>query len=215
MSVEAMALVLHHSTARDTEKLILLGIANHAGDGGAWPTVATLARYANVSERAVQQAIGKLVSSGELAVHLQAGGMGNLRHWERPNRYDVLVTCPVTCDRTANHRHRPLPTAPAALWIDPVKPTSPGEAHDTPLVKPASPDPVKPTSPKPSIEPTTSKGSAHLTGPRASCSVCCLPAAECIRRAATSGHTYTPEKRTGADVLARVHAQYDDVEASA
>jgi hypothetical protein len=138
MSVEAMAVVLHHSRASGTTKLVLLGIANHAGDGGAWPTVGTLAKYANVSERAVQQAIGKLVKLGELSVARQAGGLGYLKHYERPNRYDVLVTCPATCDRSMNHRQRAYPQARQLTLIpsdsatsDPVKQGSPGEAEFT------------------------------------------------------------------------------------
>ena len=42
MSIELMSLVLHHSVAQPTHKLILLGIANHQGDGGAWPSIETL-----------------------------------------------------------------------------------------------------------------------------------------------------------------------------
>jgi hypothetical protein len=131
-----MALVLHHSRAKGTAKLVLLGIANHQGDGGAWPHVATLARYANVTERAVQDAIAKLVKAGELAVHAQAGGPRYMPDHARPNRYDVLVSCPITCDRTPNHRNRSYPQATLPLsdsdGSDPVKQTSPGEADFTP-----------------------------------------------------------------------------------
>jgi hypothetical protein len=131
-----MAMVLHHSRAKGTAKLILLGIANHAGDGGAWPTVATLARYANVTERAVQQAIGKLIKAGEVGVEYQTGGLGYLKDCERPNRYEVLVSCPPTCDRTMNHRNRDYPQARLPLSVvpesDPVKQASPGEADFTP-----------------------------------------------------------------------------------
>jgi hypothetical protein len=136
MSVEAMALVLHHSRAKGTAKLVLLGIANHQGDGGAWPHVATLARYANVTERAVQDAIAKLVKAGELAVHAQAGGPRYMPDHERPNRYDVLVSCPITCDRTTNLRNRSYPQPTLDLsdssGSDPVKLASPGEADFTP-----------------------------------------------------------------------------------
>lgn len=197
MSVEAMAVVLHHSRAKGTDKLVLLGIANHSGDGGAWPSVATLARYANVTERAVQQSLGKLVALGELARHQQEGGTSRMRDWERPNRYDVLVACPVTCDRSMSHRVRALPSAPAALWTDPVKPTSPGEAHFTGGMQPTSPGGVKPTSPEPSIEPTlntrASVVSNQQTARDPACSVCDRPAYECRRRSATSGHSYAPK----------------------
>lgn len=153
MSVEALALVLHHSRATGTDKLVLIGIANHAGDGGAWPTIETLARYANTAERTVQRSLTRLVELGEVAVHRQAGGTLDHPDHARPNRYDVLVACPATCDRTSNHRSRPLPQAQADLWIEGVTPTSPGDAHVTGGVTPTSPGGVTPTSPKPSTEP--------------------------------------------------------------
>jgi hypothetical protein len=50
---------------------VLLGIANHLGDQGAWPSISTLARYANASERSVKRDIQELVELGELRVELQ------------------------------------------------------------------------------------------------------------------------------------------------
>lgn len=115
MSIEAMAVVLHHSRAKGTAKLVLLGIANHQGDGGAWPSVATLARYANVTERNVQKAIDQLEAKGELRRQVQHGGTHELPDHRRPNRYDVLVSCPSWCDRSANHRDTRGPAAGFAL----------------------------------------------------------------------------------------------------
>lgn len=138
MSVEALTAVLHHSKAKGTPKLVLLGIANHQGDGGAWPAVSTLARYANVTERNVQKALEQLVQLGEVAVHRQAGGNARMRDWERPNRYDVLVSCPAQCDRTTAHKVRypqvdaPLPSMPAMSDSDPVSETTPPVGDDTP-----------------------------------------------------------------------------------
>jgi hypothetical protein len=106
MSVESLAVVLHHSAAAGTAKLILIGIANHDGDGGAWPSVETLARYANIKRRAVQNHLRTLVELGELAITYNGGGTVDLRGDQRPNRYDVLVTCPPGCDRTKAHRVR-------------------------------------------------------------------------------------------------------------
>jgi len=159
-----MALVLHHSRAKGTDKLVLLGIANHAGDGGAWPAVETLARYANVDERTVRRTLAKLVQLGELAVHTQAGGTHTTRPGYRPNRYDVLIACPATCDRTANHRTKPLPTSPADLWITGLTPTSPLVSGGTP----ASGGGGTPASAEPSIEPSTNQASAFVTGTRES-----------------------------------------------
>jgi hypothetical protein len=72
MSIEIMSLVLNHSKATGRAKLVLIGIANHQGDQGAWPSIATLARYANASESSVQRDIRALVELGELRVELQS-----------------------------------------------------------------------------------------------------------------------------------------------
>ena len=71
MSIEAVSLVLNKSKATGRAKLVLLGIANHLGDQGAWPSISTLARYANASERSVKRDIQELVQLGELKVELQ------------------------------------------------------------------------------------------------------------------------------------------------
>lgn len=74
MSVEALSVVLNHSKARGTDKLVLLGIANHDGDGGAYPSIETLGRYANCSRTRVKQALRNLVQIGEVVVYERAGG---------------------------------------------------------------------------------------------------------------------------------------------
>jgi hypothetical protein len=71
MSIEVVSLVLNNSRATGRAKLVLLGIANHLGDHGAWPSISTLARYANASERSVKRDIQELVELGELRVELQ------------------------------------------------------------------------------------------------------------------------------------------------
>lgn len=132
-----MAMVLHHSSAKGTAKVVLLGIANHEGDGGAFPAVATLAKYARVDERSVQRAIAQLVSRGELTVEAQAGGFARTPDHERPNLYRVTVSCPVWCDRTTNHRDTRQRLAPLTInYPQPVDnrvtKTSPGDASVTP-----------------------------------------------------------------------------------
>lgn len=206
MSVEAMALVLHHSEAKGTDKLILVGIANHDGDGGAWPSIATLAKYARVTERNVQKALARLVELGEVRVHLQDGGRRDTPDHERPNRYDVLVACPPTCDGTTKHRPRKLPQAAADLWTDPLSETTPGVASDTRGVSPVTPTPVSPATPEPSYQPTLTPGSHYVEGPRASvdttppCTECSAPnlstcAARQAKLARADRHTYAPAAR--------------------
>jgi hypothetical protein len=218
VSIEAMAVVLHHSRARGTDKLILLGIANHSGDGGAWPTIETLARYANVEERSVQRGLNALVKLGELVVHPQSGGNSGTRPDRRPNRYDVIVACPATCDHTMNHRHIPLPTAPADLWITGVTPASPRDNGVTPTSPGRGDAHVTLTVPK---EPTTQVG-RDLTVPGAArditmpnCSVCSRTHDECLRRQHVSGHTYAPKRRPAALTLAPILDNYDDIRGAA
>lgn len=109
MSVEHLAAVLHHSKATGTTKLVMVGIANHDGGGGAWPAVSTLAIYAGKSEREVRRCLTRLVAMGEVRIIPRAG---------RSNGYKTLVTCPVWCDKTPQHRdirkrHKPQ----ESLWI--------------------------------------------------------------------------------------------------
>jgi len=89
MSIEIISAVLNNSKATGRAKLVLLGIANHQGDQGAWPSKATLARYANASERSVQRDIQTLVELGELRVELNAAP-GDSQY--KANRYWVLVS---------------------------------------------------------------------------------------------------------------------------
>lgn len=135
VSVEAIAVVLHHSKARGTDKLVLLGIANHAGDGGSFPKVETLAKYANVTERAVQTSIAKLVKTGELLVERNAGGTRRTRPDARPNLYTLLVQCPINCDRSTQHRLLAYPVAAERLTF-----TTSGQPVDN-GVKQTSPEP--------------------------------------------------------------------------
>ena len=103
MSLEAMVAVLNHSAAVGTQKLVLLGLANHEREDGAWCSLQTLARYANVDVRSVRRALAGLVAAGELEVEERPG---------RTSRYRVLVGCPSTCDRSTQHRD--LSTTPDA-----------------------------------------------------------------------------------------------------
>jgi len=101
MSVEASTAVLHHSKAQGTSKLVLWGIANHHSDQGAWPSVATLAKYAGIKERRVQQIIRELAELGEIQISEQ-GGYGNSQY--KTNRYFILLGCPSDCDGSLNHK---------------------------------------------------------------------------------------------------------------
>lgn len=142
-----MAIALNHSKSEGTAKLVLLGIANHDGDGGSWPSVARLARYAHTSPRNVQRALSKLEELREIRREMNAGGDRSTPSDRRPNLYHFLLTCPVGCDGSRNHRMRdgqePLP-------IDGATSTSPRSRRGDTGVTPG----VTPTSPKPSTNPS-------------------------------------------------------------
>lgn len=132
MSIELMSTVLHHCSASATHKLVLLGIANHQGDGGAWPSIETLATYANVSRRTVTTALRDLEKRGDLICEPNMGRNGTNLYW-------VSLRCPIECDRTTSHRtlsHMELEQTHAISGTDPCNITS------TPM-KPASYKPLR------------------------------------------------------------------------
>lgn len=71
MSIEIMNAVWRHSRADGRARLVMLAIADHQGELGAWPSLATLAKMVNASERSVQRDIDYLQNIGELEVHYQ------------------------------------------------------------------------------------------------------------------------------------------------
>lgn len=191
MSVEAIALVLHHSRARGTAKLVLIGIANHLGDGGAWPSIETLCKYAgDVDERNVQRALRTLTELGEVAVLRQAGGTRDTPDGLRPNRYEVLVRCPVECDHTTAHRVKPhVIHRPEAL---------PGMSESVPPAD--APPPGAIATPPPGGDATLTVPTNHpseqvsssVTGPRARpCRICSRSPQACLT---AQEHLY-PEDR--------------------
>lgn len=139
MSVESLAIALHHSHAKGAAKLVLIGIANHDGDGGAWPSVATLAKYARVTERNVQKAIKELEGLGEIRRLISEGGLHSTASHLRPNLYKFLLTCPPDCDRSTNHRRRHEPK-PVDLFTG-VSQATPGVAGDRGGVSQTTPEP--------------------------------------------------------------------------
>lgn len=157
MSVEALAVVLHHSRAKGTAKLVLIGIANHEGDGGSWPAVGTLAVYANVSRSNVQRALLALETLGEVHRSTQDGGTRSTPDWDRPNLYRVLVMCPPNCDRTTAHRllcevcgkqlNRDRRDLKTHTDCDPALPVGPRPASRA--------GGALPVGPEPSLNPTT------------------------------------------------------------
>ena len=129
MSVESISKVLNADLdVSPTAKLVLVGIANHDGDGGAWPSVKTLARYAGVSARSVQYALSDLEAKGLIVRHINEGGTARTKDHSRPNLYEITLSGgEASC-------------------------TPPGEASVTPPVKPVAPEPSLNASIEPSPE---------------------------------------------------------------
>jgi Helix-turn-helix domain len=78
VSIKVSTYVWEYSEHKGTALLLMLAIADHAHDdgGGAYPSIATLARKARTSERNVKLLLPKLEGSGELEVKRGAGPHG-------------------------------------------------------------------------------------------------------------------------------------------
>jgi hypothetical protein len=185
-----MAIALHHSKATGTAKLVLLGIANHDGDGGAYPSMRTLAKYGACNVRNARKAVERLVGLGEVRVFVQQGGERDWQDELRPNRYEVLLMCPPECDRTKHHR---MPREAALnLWKNPRSEETGGSVPTG--GPPVSSDPLtvhKQPSPHVGAETTDRKSS---TPPCTTCSAADLHT--CIARqaklATEDRHDYSP-----------------------
>lgn len=148
MSVESIALVLKHSRSKGAARLVMLAIANHDGDGGAWPKMETIAGHANISERHAQRMIRDLVDLGELRVHENAGGTHRTPEHMRTNLYEILVDpTPEPVDNPTEGVTTLSPLPGDDVVTPPVTPSSGGG------VTPVSPPGVTPLSPEPSVEP--------------------------------------------------------------
>ena len=96
MSIEIMNAVWRQSRADGRARLVLLAIADHQGELGAWPSIQTLSRMVNASERSVQRDIQHLQQIGELRVEVKSAPTGGQY---RANRY--WVTLPEVTNRTS------------------------------------------------------------------------------------------------------------------
>ena len=77
MSIEVMNAVWKHSKAEGRARLVLLAIADHQGEIGAWPSIERLAEMVNASPRSVQRDIQILQAMGELTVEVQNAPIRN------------------------------------------------------------------------------------------------------------------------------------------
>lgn len=82
MSIKVIQWVWDCSESKNAERLVLLAIADNAADDGshAYPSLTELQRKANLSERAVRDALRRLEARGELVTHI-GGGRGGTNYY--------------------------------------------------------------------------------------------------------------------------------------
>jgi hypothetical protein len=89
MSIAVMNWVWANSPTSGNERLVLLALADACSrdDGtGCWPSAATIARKANISDRTVRRVITRLAADGHLIVHRGGGRTGST------NSYTVVTS---------------------------------------------------------------------------------------------------------------------------
>jgi hypothetical protein len=96
MSIESMSLALNLVDDRLTpsDKLLLVGIANHDGDGGAYPTLETLARYCGITVRGVQKRLEHVQVLGYVRRDINGGGSAKCPVHLRPTLYHLNLKAP-------------------------------------------------------------------------------------------------------------------------
>jgi helix-turn-helix protein len=88
MSIAVMNWVWANSPTSGNERLVLLALADACSrdDGtGCWPSAATIARKANISDRSVRLLIVRLEAGGFVTVHRGGGRAGST------NSYTVVM----------------------------------------------------------------------------------------------------------------------------
>ena len=89
MSIQVMNAVWRNSKSKGRARLVLLSIADHQGEIGAWPSIETLAKMVNSSPRSVQRDIQELINLGELQVDFRSAPTSGPY---KANRYWVKVS---------------------------------------------------------------------------------------------------------------------------
>jgi hypothetical protein len=125
MSIEHQAIVLNHSKAKGTARIVLIGLANHASivNNRCWPSVSRLQRYTGGMDRtSIFRALDRLEELGEIKRMRHGGPAPTFKPEatirQRPNLYEILLRCPDTCDGTAQHRDRRRPVVPDEMLGD-------------------------------------------------------------------------------------------------
>jgi hypothetical protein len=111
MSIKIMSMVWDVGPPDKAEILVLLAIADYCNDAGeCWPSVASIAQKARMTERGVQKICARLCDTGWLRIDHQAGRKGcNLYTIKAPNAVHPEPRSP----RTPEHiPPNPVPKTP-------------------------------------------------------------------------------------------------------
>lgn len=135
-----------NSPTSGNERLVLLALADACSrdDGtGCWPSAATIARKANISDRTVRRVVARLEADGQLLVHRGGGRAGST------NSYTVVTGIPspghnVTPDKLsgADNADSPPRTQPCQGTTDTAVSPDPPENHQRTAPPPARQEPA-------------------------------------------------------------------------
>tara|TARA_R100001163_G_C5068104_1_gene207883 strand:- start:2417 stop:3250 length:834 start_codon:yes stop_codon:yes gene_type:complete len=105
VSIKAMQAVWNHSKAKGASRLVLLALADHAGeDGIAWPSLKRLAKYTHSSPCNVSRQLSFLVEKNELSrmgyTKGQKGKRGSTKY-----RIEVVRNCMSSKNATSAKLH--------------------------------------------------------------------------------------------------------------
>jgi len=89
MSLSVMKWVWENSSTKGSERLVILALVDFADDEGVcWPSIATVAKKANLDGRYVKRILKKLVSDGIIKVDHRKNGIHN-----RSNIFTIVMKC--------------------------------------------------------------------------------------------------------------------------
>lgn len=126
MSVKLMAEIFESEVLGPTERLVLLALADHAGEEGTcYPSISRLCQRTGLKERAVQSNIQKLKNAGYISIEMNAGKRGS-------NLYTIRSTPAADAPLDPRSRCTPQEMHPAADAPHPRSKCTPTPAADAP-----------------------------------------------------------------------------------
>lgn len=149
MSVQALGWVFDHSPTEGSDRLVLLSIANHAGespvDGAweAWPGIELIRRETGLRrERTVKDSLARLVAVGAVERIINGAPDERIRRDRRSNLYRISLDYGVPCAVTR------------CRWCGVTRDAERGDVSRPDGVTLGDRTGVRDASPEPSVEPT-------------------------------------------------------------